>query len=193
MKDVKRCAIYARVSTTEQDCELQLREMRQFAALRGWQIVGEYVDHGFTGTNSNRPELKRLMTDSKKRKHDLVLVWKLDRFARSLKEIVLMLQELSEIGVEFVSQKDNLDLSTSQGRLMMHMIAAFSQFEADLIKMRVKAGLENARAKGIMLGRPKKRDDQKIRQLRSEGHSLRQVAKLAGVSTMAVQRSLKCV
>ena len=188
---LKRIALYARTSTLDkQDPEMQLREMREFCKLRGWEPVEVYEDRGYTGTNTNRPMLKQLLLDAKAHQFDLVLVWKLDRWGRSLREIVLMLQELTDSNVEFCSVKDALDLSTSQGRLMMHIIAAFAQFEADVIRMRVIAGLENARANGKQLGRPKLRDDRAINALRASGLTLRQIASQLNISKGTVHNAL---
>ncbi len=187
-----KIALYARTSTSDkQDPEMQLRELKEYAKLRGWQVQSVYEDKGYTGTNTNRPMLKQLLQDSKARRFDLVLVWKLDRWGRSLREIILMLQELADYNVEFCSLKDSLDLSTSQGRLMMHIIGAFAQFESDVIKTRVKAGLENAKAKGKTLGRPKKRNDENIRKLRANGLSLRAIAGKLGISKGSVQNGLR--
>lgn len=190
---MKRVGIYCRVSTSDQSVEIQSSELEQFAAARGWVIAETFVDHGYTGKNTARPSLKRLLDAASKRKVDIVLVWKLDRFARSLGDLINMIQSLNERGVEFVSLRDNIDLTTSQGRLMLHMLGAFAQFERDLIVSRVRAGLEHAKRKGQRLGRPKRRNDEKIRELRNKGHTIRDVARLAGVSTTAVQRSLKTV
>lgn len=170
---------------------MQLRELEEYAVHRGWELSKTYEDKGFTGTNTNRPALKAMLTDAKARKFDLILVWKLDRFGRSLREIVMMLQDLADYGVEFCSFKDSLDLSSSQGKLMFHIVAAFSQYEAELIRSRVVSGLENAKAKGKKLGRPKKRNDAEIQRLRQEGLSIREIAKQLGVSAGAVQRALK--
>ncbi len=187
----KRVALYARTSTADkQDPEMQLREMREYARIREWNVVGIYEDRGYTGTNTNRPMLKKLLHDAKARKLDLVLVWKLDRFGRSLREIVLMLQDLTDFGVEFCSLKDSLDLSTSQGRLMMHIIAAFAQFEADVIRTRVKAGLDHAKARGVRLGRPQVRNNEAVHKLRAEGLSLREIAAKLNVSKGTVQNAL---
>jgi len=134
--------------------------------------------------------LKALLSDARKRKLNVVICWKLDRFFRSLKDLVTTLQELSELGIEFISLRDNIDLSTSSGRLMMHMIGAFAEFEASLIRSRVKAGLEVARKNGKRLGRPKLRDDKKIISLRDKGYSIRAISKELCVSTGAVQRSI---
>jgi DNA invertase Pin-like site-specific DNA recombinase len=150
-----RCAFYVRVSTNngQQNPEVQLNDMRPFAESRDWQLVGEYVDH-CTGSKESRPELNRLLADARQRKFDVIVVWKLDRFARSLKHLVIALAEFESLGVQFVSLKDNLDLTTASGRLMFQIIGAMAEFERSLIQERVRAGLRNARAKGKRLGRP---------------------------------------
>ena len=188
---MKRVGIYIRVSTTDQDTTMQRRDLVDYAKARGWSIQHIYEDKA-TGTNTNRRDLKELQSQAQQRKFDILLVWKLDRIFRSIKDCINGLHEFAELGVEFVSLKDSgIDMTTPSGKLMLHMLAAFAEFEASLIKMRVKAGLELARKRGKKLGRPKKRDDQKIRSLRNQGYSLREIAKLAGVSTTAVQRGLK--
>jgi DNA invertase Pin-like site-specific DNA recombinase len=186
----KRVGLYVRVSTSEQSSNMQLAELKEFAQARGWTVAGVYQDDGFSGKNTKRPELQRLLADASRRRFDAVLVWKLDRFARSLGDLIAMIQGLAEVGVDFVSLRDSLDLTTSQGRLMLHLLGAFAQFERDLIATRVQAGLEAARRRGQRLGRPKTRDDASIRQLRSEGHSLRAIAARLGVSKGAVQSAL---
>ena len=150
-----RCALYARVSTSSghQDPEMQLMELREYCQRRGWEIIGEYVDH-VSGSQESRPELKRLTSDAKQRKFDAVVVWKLDRYARSLKHLVNALAEFEALGIAFVSLRDNSDLSTPSGRLMFQIIGAMAEFERALIVERVKAGLRHAQAKGRRLGRP---------------------------------------
>lgn len=185
-----RVALYLRVSTQDQSCELQRRELLAFAESRGW-IVTEVFEDKATGTNGNRPALKAFLKHARERNCDIALIWKMDRLARSLKDLIGMLQELSDLGVEFVSLRDNIDMSTSSGRLMMHLLGAFGEFEASLIRERVRAGLANARAKGQKLGRPKSRDDAQIRHLRSQGLPLRSIARSLGTSLGAVQRALK--
>jgi DNA invertase Pin-like site-specific DNA recombinase len=123
---------------------MQLRELREFCSRRGWQVAQEYVDH-MSGSKDSRPALNQLMADAGRRKIDAVLVWKLDRFARSLKMLVTSLSELEALGVAFVSLRDNLDLTTPSGRLMFQVIGAMAEFERALIQERVKAGLRNAR------------------------------------------------
>ena len=186
----KRVGVYLRVSTQDQSTELQRKEILQYVESRGWTTSKVYEDKA-TGTNANRPMLKALLRDARERKIDVLITWKLDRFFRSLKDLVTTLQELTELRVDFISLKDQIDLSTSSGRLMMHMLGAFAEFEASLIRERVRAGLRNARSKGKVFGRPKLRDDNRIRLLRSQGLSIRKIASEIGFSTTAVQRGLK--
>jgi len=150
-----RVALYARCSTLDkgQDPELQLVPLREYCQRRGFAIAGEYIDNGISGTKERRPQLDRLMEAARKRQIDLILVWKLDRFGRSLRQLVVTLEELSSLCIGFISFQDNLDLTTAQGRLMFHIIGAMAEFERELIRERVKAGLDNARRKGKRLGR----------------------------------------
>lgn len=180
-----RVAIYARVSTINhgQDVSLQTGELVQFAVARGWRVADEYVDAGVSGAKDSRPELNRLMADAKRRRFDAVLVWKLDRFGRSLRHLVNALAEFESLGIAFVSLSDNLDLSTPSGRLMFQIIGAMAEFERALIQERVRAGLRNARAKGRKLGRPRVAvDASQIATLRSQGASWRDISKRLGIS-----------
>ncbi|MBL7672050.1 MAG: recombinase family protein [Bdellovibrionaceae bacterium] len=186
----KRLGIYLRVSTLEQSTELQRRELEQFAQARGWQIVQFYEDKA-TGTNSNRPMLRELMRDARQRKFDVVVCWKLDRFFRSLKDVITTLAEFNELGIEFISLKDHIDLTTASGRLMMHLLAAFAEFEAALIKERVRAGLSNAKAKGVRLGRPSTVDQTQAALLRAQGLTLSQIARQIGCSKAGVYKTLR--
>ncbi len=149
-----RTALYCRVSTLDkgQDAGMQLRELQEHCQRRGWEIVGEYIDAGISGSKASRPELNRLMADAKRRKLDAVLVWKLDRFGRSLKHLVNSLAEFESLGVAFISLKESLDLTTPAGRLMFGVIAAMAEFERDLIRERVKAGIAYRRSKGLPCG-----------------------------------------
>ena len=126
-----RAAIYARVSTANnlQDPTMQTRELREYCERRGWTVAGEYVDVGISGTKERRPELDRLLADAHRRRFDTILVWKLDRFGRSLRHLVNTLAELEARGIAFVSLRDNLDLSTPSGRLMFQIIGAMAEFE----------------------------------------------------------------
>jgi DNA invertase Pin-like site-specific DNA recombinase len=190
MNSPKRVALYARVSTTnsQQDPEMQLRELREYAKHRELDIVGEYVDR-MTGSKDSRPSLNRLMADAGQRKFDAVLVWKLDRFGRSLRHLVNALAELEALGLTFISLRDNLDLSTPSGRLMFQIIGAMAEFERSLIQERVKAGLRNAKAKGRRLGRPRADvDESRVQALRASGASWRAVAEKLGVGVGTVHR-----
>jgi len=150
----EKVGIYARVSTADkgQDPELQLRDLREYANARGWKVFGEYADIGESGSKDKRPQLDRLMDDARKRRIDGILVWKLDRFGRSLKSLVNTLEELRSLGIQFVSYTENLDFSTPAGRAMANLIGVFAESERDLIRERVVAGLANAEAKGKRLG-----------------------------------------
>jgi DNA invertase Pin-like site-specific DNA recombinase len=190
-RPIAQVALYARVSTlNNQDPEMQLAELREYAARRGWEIVEEFTDQGVSGSKESRPALNRLMADACRRRFDAVLVWKIDRFGRSLKHLVNSLAELAALGVAFISLRDNLDLSTPSGRLMFQIIGAMAEFERALIQERVRAGLRNARAKGRRLGRPRVIVDTfQIVSLRSQGRSWAQITDDMGVSKGTAQRA----
>jgi DNA invertase Pin-like site-specific DNA recombinase len=189
-----RVAIYARVSTTNhgQDAALQTREQHQFADARGWQVFDDYIDQGVSGSKDSRPELNRLMADAHKRRFDVVLVWKLDRFGRSLRHLVNALAEFESLGITFVSLSDNLDLSTASGRLMFNIIGAMAEFERALIQERVKAGIRNARAKGKHIGRPRKLVDVlELDRLRKQGFGWKKIANELKLGVGTVMRIVK--
>src|SRR3954470_15991989 len=151
-----RVAIYARVSTGEQSPELQLRELRGYAGRRGFVVQRGYVDQASGDVRRRRraPAFDELMADARRRRFDCVLVWKYDRFARSLGALVAALQEFRDLGVDFISYTQAIDTTTPMGQLFFHVIGSFAEFERDMIVERVRAGLANARAKGKRLGRP---------------------------------------
>jgi DNA invertase Pin-like site-specific DNA recombinase len=188
-----RVGLYARVSTlTAQDPEMQLFELREYAERRGWSIWKEYVDRGISGSTDSRPALNEMMADAQRRRIDCILVWKIDRFGRSLKHLVTALAELAAVGVSFVSLRDQLDLTTPSGRLMFQIIGAMAEFERALIQERVRAGLRNARLKGKRLGRPSKAlDSGKILKLREAGVSWRAISKEFGVGVATVVRATR--
>jgi DNA invertase Pin-like site-specific DNA recombinase len=178
-RPIRQVALYARVSTLhgQQDPEMQLSELREYAGRRGLTIYQEYVDEGVSGSKESRPALNQLISDARRCRFDAVLVWKIDRFGRSLKHLVNSLADLSAWGIAFVSLRDNLDLSTPSGRLMFQIIGAMAEFERALIQERVRAGLRNAKAKGKQIGRPKvKVDSAEMLKLRTEGLSWRAIA-----------------
>lgn len=190
-----KAAMYGRVSTHNgQNPEMQLRELREYCQHRGWDVTGCYTDVGVSGTKDSRPALNRLMADAHQRRFDAIVVWKLDRFGRSLRHLLNSLAELEALGVAFVSLRDNLDLTTPTGRLMFQVIGAMAEFERSLIVERVKAGMRNARAKGKRIGRPPRtylspdtREAVAEAYRNGEG-SLRQVAVRFGTSVGMVQR-----
>ena len=190
-----RVALYARVSTLNgQNPEVQLAELREYAARRDWVITGEYVDEGVSGAKESRPALNRLMADAHRRRFAVLLVWKIDRFGRSLKHLVNALADLDSYGVAFLSLRDNLDLSTPTGRLMFQIIGAMAEFELSLTKERVKCGLVNARANGKRLGRPRRvTDGDRILQMKAEGASLREIANAMGIGYGTVRKRLRQV
>jgi len=184
---MKRIAIYARVSTTDQSTESQLLDLRRYVSERGWNIFKEYVDEGISGTKDSRPALNELMNDAKKRRFDVVLVWRFDRFARSTKHLILALEEFKNLGIDFVSYQENIDTSSPLGSAIFTIISAVAQLERDIIAERVKAGLRRAKENGKKLGRPRATvDTEKIHWLRSKGLSLRAIAKETGVSRTTV-------
>jgi DNA invertase Pin-like site-specific DNA recombinase len=180
-----KAAIYARVSTTNhgQDVTLQTRELRQFVGARGWDIAGEYVDAGVSGTKDSRPELNRLIADAHKRRFDVVCVWRFDRFARSVSHLLRALETFKALGIDFVSFSEQMDTSTPAGKMVFTVLGAVAELERSLIVERVRAGLRNARAKGKTLGRPRITvDAARISRLRAEGKSWQMIASELGVS-----------
>lgn len=188
-----KTAIYARISTTDkgQDVDLQLNDLRVYAKARGWDICNEYIDRGQSGVKDRRPALDSLMEDCLKRKIDTIIVWRLDRFGRSLKHLINTLDELRHLNVSFVSYHENLDFTSSTGLLLFHLLGAFAEFERNLLRDRVKAGLANARTKGRALGRPGKEvDPVTVGQLKKTGITIREIAKELGISIGLVHKTL---
>ncbi len=192
-----KAAIYARVSTANngQDPTMQTRELKEYCERRGWQVTAEYVDVGISGTKEKRPELDRLMSDAHRRHFDAVVVWKFDRFARSVSHLLRALETFRALGIEFVSLSEQVDTSTPTGKMVFTVLGAVAELERSLIVERVKAGLRNARAKGKKLGRPKKIVDRaRIAALRESGRSWREIADELGVSVGTVYSAAeKCV
>lgn len=149
-----RAAIYARVSTVDQEPENQLQDLRRYAEARGWSVV-EYVDRGVSGAKDKRPALDRLVVEAKRRHFDVLVCWRLDRLGRNLRHLILLLDELQAVGVAFVSLAEGIDATTSAGRLQLHVLAAIAEFERERIRERVLAGLQRARTQGKALGRPR--------------------------------------
>jgi DNA invertase Pin-like site-specific DNA recombinase len=187
-----RVAIYARVSTQNhgQDVTTQTRELEQFAQARGWHLVDSYLDIGISGSKDKRPQLDRLMADAHRRKFDVVIVWKFDRFARSVSHLLRALETFNALGIAFVSLSEQMDTTTPTGRMIFTVLGAVAELERSLIVERVKAGLRNARAKGKRLGRPKRIvDASRIAALRAEGLSWATIANRLGVGEGTVFRA----
>jgi DNA invertase Pin-like site-specific DNA recombinase len=151
-----RVVIYARVSTKDQSCELQLRDLRAYCAARGFSDLREYIDIGESGAKDSRPQLNELMAAARKRQFDAVIVWRFDRFARSTKHLLLALEEFRSLGIQFISYQENIDTSSPLGQALFTIVSAVAQLERDLIRERVSAGIRNAKASGKQLGRPRR-------------------------------------
>src|SRR5271169_2577484 len=185
----KTVALYARVSTLEQSCAMQLEDLRRYAAR--FRQSCEYVDVGVSGAQRRRPQLDALMKDARKRLFDVVLVWKFDRFARSVKHLVDSLEEFTALNIDFISYTEGIDTTTPSGELLFHVMGAVAQFERDLIAERVRAGIAHARAMGKRIGRPPAAvDTTEVRRLRNQGMSLRSVAKTLDIPVSRVRRAL---
>jgi len=187
-----RVALYARVSTTDQSTDSQLLDLRRYVRERGWNIFREYVDEGISGTKDFRPALNELMNDARKRKFDVVLVWRFDRFARSTKHLILALEEFRNLGIDFVSYQENIDTSSPLGSAIFTIISAVAQLERDIIAERVKAGLRRAVEAGKRLGRPRGTalDVEALHRLRRKGLSFQQIATELNTSKTTVSRLL---
>jgi len=209
MNPIKRVALYARVSTAKcekcgkirtehenhshefkgQDPEVQLRELREYIEHRGWQIAEVYPDTGVSGAKDSRPALNRLVVDAGRRRFDVVIVWRFDRFARSVSHLLRALEQFQSLGIDFVSLSENVDTSTPTGKMVFTVLGAVAELERSLIQERVKAGLRNAKAKGKKLGRPRADvDETKVEALRAAGASWRAVAEKLGVGVGTVHR-----
>ena len=178
-----RAGIYARVSTFDQEPENQLAEVRRYTAARGWTAV-EYVDRGVSGAKDRRPALDDLLRDARRRRFDVLVVWRLDRLGRNLRHLITLLEELQALGIAFVSLNEGIDATTPAGKLQMHILGAIAEFERARIAERVKAGLQRARAQGKRLGRPRKAPLTIV----VPGGSVREAARMWGVSKSTAAR-----
>jgi len=190
-----RAAIYARVSTNNgQNPEMQIRELRDYCQRRGWGVSGEYVDKGVSGAKERRSELDRLLADCRRRSVDAVVVYRYDRFARSLRQLVNALEEFRALGIEFVSLHEGVDTSTPNGRLVFGIFASIAEFERELIRDRVRSGLAAAKARGKRLGRPRITvDASRIAILRAQGHSWAAVSSELGIGKGTAQRTFASI
>lgn len=187
-------AIYARVSTLNsgQDPTMQTREIYEYCARRGWEVFDCYVDKGVSGKKDSRPQLNRMMADAHSRRFDVVVVWRFDRFCRSVSHLLRALETFNALGIQFVSLCEQVDTSTPTGKLVFTVLGAVSEGERNLIAERVRAGLRNARAKGKTLGRPKVDVDvAQIESLRASGASWRTIARTMGLSVGTVHAAAR--
>ena len=185
-------ALYARVSTDGQDPELQLMALRAHAVNRGWTITGEFIDQGYSGAKEKRPALDRLMNTAWSGTLQAVLVWRFDRFARSVKHLIKALEQFRSLNVNFISFQEQFDTSTPIGQAMFTIIGAMAQLERDIIRERVRAGLAVAKARGTRLGRPSVRvNAQELTTLKTSGISLHEMARQLCCSRSTVRRRLR--
>jgi len=188
-----RAALYARVSThAGQDPEMQLLELRDYCHRRAWESAGEYVDIGVSGSRERRPRLDQLLADCRRRRIDAVVVYRYDRFARSLRQLVNALSEFDALGIQFVSLHEGVDTSTPNGRLVFGIFASLAEFERQLIRERVRSGLAAARARGARLGRPRRYvDASRVSDLRARGQSWREIGRELGVAVATARDALQ--
>ena len=185
-----RCAIYARVSTSDQSVDMQTRDLRKLAEGRGFETAAEYLDEGQSGAKNSRPALDKMLADAKRGKFEVLLVWRLDRLGRSLAHLIRLLEDFKSWNVQLVSFSEGLDFTTSTGKLFYQLLGAFSEFERETIRERVRSGMRNARARGVRLGRPAIQiDAAEVHRLRGAGLSFETIAKQMGASVGTVHRS----
>jgi DNA invertase Pin-like site-specific DNA recombinase len=190
-----RCAIYARVSTNQQDADMQVKELRAYAKLHGWRLDGEYIDQA-SGAKRNRPRLDQLMADAVKHRFDILAVWKFDRFARSTIHLVEALERFKALGIDFVSKTEGIDTTTDVGKFVFTNLAAVGELERSMIRQRVKAGLRAKRATGWHPG-PKGAKHitlamfNKVHELRKQNLTYRAIGKKLGLTAMTVWKLAK--
>ena len=189
-----RVAIYARVSTTEQTTQNQIRQLTSYCENRGWKVVQVHEDTGISGSQDSRPGLDALMKQARQGKYDAVMVWRFDRFARSTAHLLEGLTEFQSLGVDFISFSEGVDTSTPMGKLIYTFLAGIAEFERSLIRERVKAGIERAQEAGIHCGRPRKGFDvAKAIRLSQDGLGVRRIAKQLKISKSVIHRALQGV
>ena len=189
---MKRCAIYARVSTSDQRVDNQLYDLRLFAEQRGYQIVAEYTDVGISGSKARRPGLDAMLRDARKRKFSVVIVAAFDRLARSTKHFLSVVDELDGLGVEFQSRRENIATDGAMGRLFLTIISSIAELESDLIKERIRAGMRRRKLDGLPVGRqPLDIDHDVVVADRLSGMSLTETAKRHGISRASVVRFVR--
>jgi DNA invertase Pin-like site-specific DNA recombinase len=190
MNSKTRCALYLRVSTADQNTDVQRQQLTEFAARRGWTVTAVYEDIGISGAKDSRPELNRLMADAHKRRFDIVAVWKFDRFARSVSHLLRALETFGSLGIDFVSFSESVDTSTPYGKMTFTVLGAVAELERSLIAERTRAGVALARKRGKTLGRPRVAVDvAQVKTLRLSGMSWDSISVRLGVSRETLRRA----
>lgn len=190
--DLKRAALYVRVSTDQQTVENQIMALTEVAERSGWSVVQTFSDEGVSGAKGRdkRPGYDKLLQAIAKREVDIVAAWSVDRLGRSLHDLVAFLTDIQTKGCDLYLHQQAIDTSTPSGRMMFQMLGVFAEFERAMIRSRVMSGLERARQKGVKIGRPSIAPIRlkKVEQALRTGQSIRNIAKATGVSTATVQR-----
>lgn len=189
---MKRAAVYVRISTAEQNPELQNHELPEYCSRRGWRVTEVYEDR-LSGGKDRRPGLDRLMADARRRRFDVVVVWKFDRFARSTSHLLRALEEFSALSIDFVSVTEAIDTSTPAGKMVFTVLGAVAELERSIIRERVVAGQNAARRRGVKFGRPVVAvNAAQVAALRSSGMSWRAIAAETGIAKDTLRRSVQC-
>ncbi len=186
-----RVVRYLRVSRVEQNLGMQDDETMELIKRRGWTLLESFTDHGVSGVKERRPALDKMAAFIRRHRVQAVVVWKADRLFRSLRAMVVTLDEWASMGINFVSATEAFDTTSPQGKLLFHLTSAFAEFERNLIVERTKAGIAAARRRGARIGRPRARlDDDALLALKKRGLSVRDIAKALSVGSSTVQRRL---
>ena len=197
-KSMKKVALYCRVSTNQQTVDSQLLQLREVAQQRGYQIVAEYCDTGISGAKgrADRPSLDRMLKDAYRGKFEMVMCWDISRLGRSLSNLIEILNELQAIKVDLLFLQQGLQTDTPTGKLLFGICSSLAEFERELIRERVKAGIANAKAKGKKMGRPTLMNANvvaTIKTLREKGESVRSICKLTGVGVGSYYSAMSMV
>jgi DNA invertase Pin-like site-specific DNA recombinase len=191
---MKRVAIYLRVSTSTQTVENQRLELEAYCERQGWSISQVYEDAGVSGSTYDRSALQQMLKDAAKGKFEVLMVWKIDRLARSTSDLLHILQQLKATGVDFISTTQSIDTTSSMGKMVLTFLAAIAEFERETIVERVKAGIHRAKAEGVRIGRPRVAVDvRKAIELRNQGQGYKQIAKNLGLPRTTVYRVLSAI
>jgi DNA invertase Pin-like site-specific DNA recombinase len=186
---MKKVAVYLRVSTATQTVENQRLELEAYCQRMGWVVTQTYEDSGISGTKYDRPALQKMLKDAAKGKFDVLMVWKIDRLARSTSDLLSILQQLKALGVDFISTTQSIDTTSSMGKMVLTFLGAIAEFERDTIVERVKCGIQRAKSEGVQLGRPRVGFDvNRVLAMKSEGYSWKQISKELKVSSATIRR-----